>query len=79
MLATGIFNLCDDWCIALHLTLLGISGLCFSLVFSAFFMRCASLSSPMILGVVLELINAVNLARALAIDADPMLFITRPR
>jgi len=34
--------------------------------------------APMILGVVLGDIAELNLARALAINADPMLFITRP-
>ena len=34
--------------------------------------------APMILGVVLGDIAELNLARALAIDPDPMLFITRP-
>ena len=34
--------------------------------------------APMILGVVLGNIAELNLARALAIDADPMLFFVRP-
>ena len=34
--------------------------------------------APMILGVVLGDIAELNLARALAIDPDPMLFIARP-
>ena len=34
--------------------------------------------APMILGVVLGNIAELNLARALAIDADPMLFFIRP-
>ena len=78
VLATGILTFATIGVFALHNSAEDIWTLFFFGILGFFMRQYGFPLAPMILGVVLGDIAELNLARALAIDADPMLFITRP-
>ena len=78
VLATGILTFATIGVFALHNSVEDIWTLFFFGILGFFMRQYGFPLAPMILGVVLGDIAELNLARALAIDADPMLFITRP-
>ena len=78
VLATGILTFATIGVFALHNSVEDIWTLFFFGILGFFMRQHGFPLAPMILGVVLGDIAELNLARALAIDPDPMLFITRP-
>ena len=78
VLATGILTFATIGVFALHNSIEDIWTLFFFGILGFFMRQYGFPLAPMILGVVLGDIAELNLARALAIDPDPMLFITRP-
>mgnify|MGYP006076017687 FL=1 len=78
VLAAGILTFATIGVFALHNSVEDIWTLFFFGILGFFMRQYGFPLAPMILGVVLGDIAELNLARALAIDADPMLFITRP-
>ena len=78
MLATVILTFATIGVFALHNSMEDIWTLFFFGLLGFTMRQYGFPLAPMILGVVLGDIAELNLARALAINADPMLFITRP-
>ena len=78
VLATGILTFATIGVFALHNSAEDIWTLFFFGILGFFMRQSGFPLAPMILGVVLGDIAELNLARALAIDSDPMLFLTRP-
>jgi putative tricarboxylic transport membrane protein len=78
VLATVILTFATIGVFALHNSVEDIWTLFFFGILGFFMRQYGFPLAPMILGVVLGDIAELNLARALAIDPDPMLFIARP-
>ena len=78
VLATVILNFATIGVFALHNSVEDIWTLFFFGLLGFTMRQYGFPLAPMILGVVLGDIAELNLARALAINSDPMLFITRP-
>ena len=78
VLATGILTFATIGVFALHNSVEDIWTLFFFGILGFFMRQHGFPLAPMILGVVLGDIAELNLARALAIDPDPLLFIARP-
>jgi putative tricarboxylic transport membrane protein len=78
VLATGILTFATIGVFALHNSIEDIWTLFFFGILGFFMRQHGFPLAPMILGVVLGDIAELNLARALAIDPDPLLFIARP-
>ena len=78
VLATVILTFATIGVFALHNSIEDIWTLFFFGILGFIMRQLGFPLAPMILGVVLGNIAELNLARALAIDADPMLFFVRP-